>query len=782
MALTAGERAVLATALLRRDVEVAAGVVDADDRARVAMCAAIASGSGQVATCEAVLAAWSRSDRQRRGAWYTPEVVAAAQVALVDDVLRQLDPRGIASPDVAVLDPAAGTGVYLAAAGQRMLAQGRVPKADSLTGLEIDPAAALVAERRLAALLGPSGTPRLRVADTLAVPQWSDPAVAVWLGNPPWHREVVRTLPQGEIGLKQAATRRKGGRVRYGTDGGPGLLRSFLEPALRQGAGGHVKALYNDFTYFWCMALHAVLDSRTGPGVVALLSPAAWLQGPGFGGMREALRRGFDAIWVLELGGDGRAGAVGGQLFPIRAPVALVIGLRRAGPQPDQPAEVLHGRLDGDAVGLRARLAAVTGLSDLPWQPGAQPAWQPTTQLARQAGAQPAWQAPFSALSASPIGPRLTTLFPWQHSGVQTKRTWPVAPSPDLLVARWQALMAAPDRRTALRETESWTIDRAPSPLDLPPDVTQPLHAGLSLASLPVDAPPPPHIAYAFRSFDRQWLLADPRLGDRMRPSLWQAHGPQQVYLTSVLTKPAVAGMQATITCDLPDLDHFCGRGGRDVVPLWLDRAATHPNVQPGVMACLSGRMGQEVTATDLFAWTAALLASPDAPVPGDASGPCVPWPPSAAVWLRGVALGREIMQVHTQGRALGKGGQNDSHDAQLPRCLTPIGRELQAWPQRATWADGVLHLGDGAFGPVSEAVWRLRIGPLRILPSWLGYRLRDKAGRHSSPLDRVRGDGWQQAWTDDLLRLLGQLQAVVALQPRQRALWAEVLAEGPCS
>ncbi|WP_413252050.1 type ISP restriction/modification enzyme [Thermus sp.] len=40
--------------------------------------------------------------------------------------------------------------------------------------------------------------------------------------------------------------------------------------------------------------------------------------------------------------------------------------------------------------------------------------------------------------------PRITHLFPWQHSGVQFKRTWPIGPTKETLEARWQKLLSAP--------------------------------------------------------------------------------------------------------------------------------------------------------------------------------------------------------------------------------------------------------------------------------------------------------------------------------------------------
>ena len=62
----------------------------------------------------------------------------------------------------------------------------------------------------------------------------------------------------------------------------------------------------------------------------------------------------------------------------------------------------------------------------------------------------------------------------------------------------------------------------------------------------------PPVRAYAYRSLDRRLCLADARLGDFLRPSLWWVAGPRQVYLGSLLTGalgpgPAAMGVAGAV-------------------------------------------------------------------------------------------------------------------------------------------------------------------------------------------------------------------------------------------
>ncbi len=107
------------------------------------------------------------------GAYYTPVLVAEA-----------LSRWAIRRPDDTVLDPAAGDGILLVAAGQRLLAMGG--EAGSVRGFELRPQAAAEARERLAAL----GLDAVQVItqDFLKARPARPPTVAAVIGNPPFVR------------------------------------------------------------------------------------------------------------------------------------------------------------------------------------------------------------------------------------------------------------------------------------------------------------------------------------------------------------------------------------------------------------------------------------------------------------------------------------------------------------------------------------------------------------------------------------------------------------------
>jgi hypothetical protein len=733
--------------------------------------------------CDDLLAASDPRLRQERGVYSTPGELVGAQCRLVARLLEERLGRPLAFADdgVLTLDPGAGSGAYALAAlaeglrrVRRALGAGAVPEraaaaARNLRGYEIRPGPCAVARRRLRAAVRahggelPAGGAPIEAADVLARPPGpADEAapVLVCLGNPPYHRQ--------QLGPERAGGERKGGWVRFGLEGSRPILEDFLTPARQAGLGVHLKNLYNDYVYFWRWALWRALERRSGPGIVSLVTASSFLRGPAFIGMRRAMRAGFDELWLLDLGGDGRGARRSENVFPVRTPVAIGFGVRRAEAHPGEPARVRYARLAGTREAKLAALGRIERFEELDWRDCAE-----------------GWAAPF--LPAPPrfrkvrpqtydAWPRLTDLFPRQSSGVQLKRTWPVGETREVLERRWRALVGAPASERAALFWES--RDRK-------------IHwSGSPLAALDAGAAPPPVVRYGYRSFDRRWLLLDPRLGDYLRPRLWRAHSERQLYLTSLLTKPLGPGPAATVTAQVPDLDHFSNRGGRDVIPLWLDAAASEPNVAPGLLERLSGAYGFPVAPEDLFAYAYALLATPSyadrfaQEILGPAEpGPRLPLTRDPRLFRRAAGLGRRLVFLHTWGErfpAVGEGpGEIPSGRARLVR---PIPGSPERFPETFSYDSDreTLRVGDGEIAQVAPEIWSFSVSGFRVVRSWLAHRMKGGAGKRSSPLDAIRAARWTEETTGELLRLLCLLEATVALFPALESALDEVAASAP--
>jgi hypothetical protein len=438
----------------------------------------------------------------------------------------------------------------------------------------------------------------------------------------------------------------------------------------------------------------------------------------------------------------------------VSVPVAATT-LVRDGLSDVADAGVWHHRAAGGREAKLELCARTTALADLPWM--AVPAGEAWGSRDREAF--DGW-------------PRLVDLFPLQHSGAQWKRTWPVGETRDVLVDRWQALLAAEDRREAFHESEAWTVERAGADL-FDAGVTLP-----PLRSLSPTAPVPAIVRYGWRALDRQWCLADGRLGDRLRPLLWRIHGERQIYLTTLVSTGLSRGPAAIACAHVPDLHHFRGSfGDRGVFPLWRDPAATEPNVTEGLVAELGRRLGAALTPEDLFAYVYGCLAHPAyTELLAEAlaePGPRVPVTASPELFVKMIGLGRELLRLHTFGERMSD-GRPIRGDA---RCLVAVPGD--SYPEGFAYAGDTLRVGGGGFAPVSRAVWEYEVSGFKVVRAWLGFRMRRPRGRRSSPLDDVRPRRWTDDMTAELLELLWVLERSLVVHREQAALFGEIVA-GP--
>ena len=705
-------------------------------------------------------------------------------------------PLSFADDDVVVLDPAVGTGTYpLAvldhASGtvQQRFGPGAVAGklrdlAERLYAFEVLVGPYSVAHLRLSQSLRNAGvtnkTPKVYLTDTLESPNHppqftasllqaqlteerkradgvkKDVRVLVCLGNPPYDRE--------ELDSNEAIGKRKGGWVRYGDKEQEGIvpanpiLEDFLAPAREVGAGVHLKNLYNDYVYFWRWALWKVLDSTGEAGIVTFITASSYLRGPGFVGMRQKMREVFDELWIIDLEGDNLGARKTENVFAIRTPVAIAIGVRNGPPQPGTPAKVWKTRLTGSEQEKLAALDSVASLGDLGWR-----------ECSRE------WSAPFYPAGTGTFSdwPAVTDVFPWQHSGTQLKRTWPIGETEDLLVKRWRSLleMSTKEMSDAFRETGDRRVNgEYPGLLDA--SIQQP-----SLANLHRKPYMPTVTRYSYRSFDRQWVIADSRVGDRMRPELWRSHSQEQVYMTSLLTKVLGVGPAAVATAAVPDLDCFSGRGAKDVIPLWRDTEATQPNLTAGLLDMLRLAHGTAVNAQSLFAYAYGILAQPaylemfwdELEMPP----PRLPITKDAELFQQVAEHGGRLMYLHTYGERFG--GPDDDGSVPQGEVLCTKAVSLEQYPADFSYDPTmrVLRIGEGELSPVSPEVWDYSVSGLQVVKSWLDRRKLNRSGRKSSPLDEIRPEHWE--FTEELLELLWVLEATLKMQEEGRALLDEV-------
>ena len=773
---------------------------------------------------EDFLEVYDNALRKKTGSYYTPPQVVDAMVRLVDECLRGplFDrPLGLASADVTVADPAVGTGTFLLGVLRRIAGSVRDDQ-----GAGAVPAAIAAATRRVVGFelqFGPFAVAQLRlIAEVQALMKTkADPTPGIpelqlfitdTLGNPYVEEQSLGQLYEPVAKSRRAANRIKreqpitvvignppykekaegrGGWVEKGTTSSDALKPPlhWWQPPATWGVGAHTKHLRNLYVYFWRWASWKVFGSgftaSTGlpetdrAGIVCFITVAGFLNGPGFQRMRDDLRRSCSEIWVIDCSPEGHQPEVATRVFQgVQQPICIVLAARAPGKAADEPAR-LHfrslpkGRREEKFLALAALSTEGAG-----WQPGPS-RWR---------------DAFFPAPEGTWAGfPMLRALFDFAGPGVMPGRTWALAPDEQTLQARWKKLESTKDPSTKERLFHPQLRHGAVASRHIRKVVSQNL-GGILTRSVPVIADRencPQIVQYAFRSFDRQKIIADARLLNDPRPQLWAAYSERQVFITALEASSPSNGPGLSLTNLIPDQDHYKGSFGGRVYPLWRDAAATQSNMRPALLTALADTYGHEVGAEDLFAYIAALLAHPaftarfheDLILPGLR----VPLTTDGALFARAVSLGREIVWLHCYGERFAHPAAGRLKAApRLPpgeRPTVPADGAIPGAPEPLpdvmSYDPGTseLHIGAGRISKVTPAMWAYEVSGKTILRQWFGYRRLDRSKpiigdrRPPSPLDKIQPEHWPAEYTSDLLDLLNVLGRLIKLEPAQAEL-----------
>ena len=753
--------------------------------------------------------------RKETGSYYTPPDVVETMVRLVDEVLQSADfglYQGVASPLVTVVDPATGTGTYILAVLKRIaqsvrcdLGEGAVPAAiDSalkrLIAFELQLGPFAVAQLRILAevieITGavPGEALRMFVTDTLSDPDddagWipsllapiaksrrdsnkikREEPVTVVIGNPPYKEKAKGRGGWVESGNTQVAkSKDKDLETRSP------LLSDWMPPTT-WGVGVHAKHLRNLYVYFWRWATWKVFDAHpeSKAGIVCFITVAGFLGGPGFQRMREYLRESCDRIWVIDCSPEGHQPAVNSRIFQgVQQPVCIVLASRSQGKSADTLATVKFRALPAGARTEKfAALAKIT-LEDEGWVD------------CPQAG-----RAPFlsEAIGAWATYPSLEDWFNYNGSGVMPGRTWIIAPDQESLKRRWQTLINAPsDQKEDLFHPhlrKGKLGDKHSAKIVSTPLSGQPQRL-LSVANEENSVIAP--VGYAYRSFDRQWIIPDVRLINQPNPTLWELHSNRQIYLTALSRTSPSTGSGITFSGFMPDLDHYKGSFGGRVFPLWADAAATIPNLKPALANFLTATYGKPVSPIDLFAYIAAIAAHPafterfrnDLTTPGIR----IPLTADPDLFTEAVAIGQRVLWLHTFGDRMAdpKHGR-PAAPPRLPDTRRPtipqngaIPTDPDAMPDRISHdpTHNRLHIGDGYIDNVPAAVWNYEVSGKQTIPHWFSYRKQNRDRpiigdrRPPSPLGKIQPEGWLTEYTIELMNLLNVLGLLVELEPQQ--------------
>ena len=768
--------------------------------------------------------------RKKTGSYYTPPEVVSAMVSLVDQALRSSVRfglhRGLAASGNTLADPAVGTGTFLLGVLRRIAdtveadeGVGARPAAivaalKRLVGFEMQFGPFAVAQLRLFAEVVDLTTPvaagegkkmkpladashlRLYVADTLADPDEDTAWIPTSLTGLAQSRKAANAVKRKEtitvvIGNPPYKEKAKG-MGGWVEDRGRGLRAPLddWQPPPKWGVGAHAKHLRNLYVYFWRWAAWKVFGGNPyrggtdkseakwteGRGVVCFITVAGFLNGPGFQKMRADLRREADEIFVVDCTPEGHQPPVGSRIFQaVQQPVCIVLALRRSAQKCEQPAKVRFRSLSEGSRELKFQELAGLTIDDEVWV---------EAPVESRAPFLPAGAAEWVSY------PALEDLFAYNGSGVMTGRTWVIAPDAESLRRRWEQLRDEQDPEMKAKlfhphEGGDRTIKKVVrEALHDHPHPGSSVNADKSGGAAP--------IRYSFRSFDRQWIVPDNRLINRANPQLWKAASGKQVYLTALMAHSPSSGPALTVAGLIPDLHHYKGSFGGRAFPLWADSAATEPNMPAALLTELSAAYGRVVAGPDLFAYIAAVAASPAYTELFRANlkqpGLRIPITAQRALFDEAVALGREVVWLHTFGERFGEGRPAGPPrvakdeptipaDGALPGALADMPHELDydAISRR-------LEIGAGFIANVLPEVWAYEVSGKNVLSQWWSYRRQDRSKppmgdkRPPSKLSEIQPTIWPAEYTTELLALLRVLTRLVALEHRQADLLTRVV------
>lgn len=625
--------------------------------------------------------------------------------------------------------------------------------------------------------------------------------VTVVIGNPPY---LEGSKPKKNKKVDEVS----GHQLFDSFDGREPLIEDFLEPARRTGKGGYLERMHNLYVYFWRWAIwkaceqQASIGNQEHCGVVSFITPSSFLRGPGFVGMREHMRKVFDEIWIYDLGGDSRGTRPEPNVFNIRTPVAIVVAsqhpklpcgkVKTPEEREIEPAQVWYQRFSGTKSEKLAELESLaTGDSDRNEKD------KPTAQVEQGSLSSHGWQSQFVPQGDSVYWewPALDWLFPWVRPGCQYKRKWPIAPDEESLSKRWATLFDGGEHhmKDCFREDASRKIDKSfeivhgieyPEVLsnqsELPPILSEGAERTMVKA-----------LPYWYRSFDLQYCLPDKRLASRFADELWFTKSNEQLYLSTLATIPLGKGPAATVSAFVPDLDNFRGSyGAKATIPLYRDSSCTSPNVNTAALNMIREEQ-PDVCPHELFAYIYGLTGTAvfarnfeeDLAEPGLVR---VPITKNSELFSRVENFGRSLIHHATFGERFGELNEFGikqknivlgSARLESPTPSRPYPSHNEFDSKKGTvsiWSDED-QTQKGVFTGVREEVWEYEVSGLKVVQSWLGYRMRNASGKKSSPLDDIHPTEWK--FDQQFLELLWVIEYFVNAEEEAKQLLDEVLA-----
>ena len=215
------------------------------------------------------------------------------------------------------------------------------------------------------------------------------------------------------------------------------------------------------------------------------------------------------------------------------------------------------------------------------------------------------------------------------------------------------------------------------------------------------------------------------------------------------------------------------------MIPLYLERECEHANLAPSLLELLGN-----VAAEDFTGYVYCILAQPeytrrfaDELVSREVR---VPLTKDKKLFSEAAESGKELIWLHTYGERFWNSTERPK--GKVPKgtakCVKAVPDSEDKYPNDYSYNDTTktILVGKGAFAPVEMKIWDFEVSGFKVVQSWLGYRMRDRKGKKSSPLDDIHPRTWTHEFTREFLELLWVLERTIRGYPEQKKIFDRVL------
>lgn len=673
---------------------------------------------------EAFLAEYNPKERGRRGVYYTPDPIVEFIIRAVDYFLitKFNKEKGLLSDNVTLLDPALGTGTFLAHAIRILYNKleenntgGMFPDVvnekilHNFIGLELLPAPHIIAHLKFSRLLEELGyelpsnaRPRIYLTNTLMSQDVTQSAI-------PFTRALASEAVSAEKVKKEEPILAIVGNPPYsGHSYNKGKEIQKLVDEYKKIEGESIgernpKWLNDDYVKFIRWTEWKIAESDTGNkrGIIGLITNNAYIDNPTFRGMRKHLLDTFSEIYLINLHGNLRLreeapeGTKDENVFQIRPGVSILFLIKE---ENSTETKVFYIDKWGKKE-EKYRFLLEEKIEDLDFieiEPTAP--YYLFKKVEDTLGAR-----------LSPKVPSIKELMPLNSIGIATHRDhFAVSFNKEELEERIRDFSNPSiskeklEEKYDLKNTGTWKLEDKRS-------------------NLFTHIPEGDFKEYQYRPFDKRWIFYNDAIVDRRRhKTLKDVYKIENMALILGRSGRATPGKWdlAYITSDISDINVFY-RGGGTVFPLYYKPTNdVKNNVDERVIENLSEKYGSKITPKEILYYIYGVLNSPSYreifAQELDNDFPKIPFPYSHENFKKMVKFGEKITELHLLNEGV-IGEQDISY---------PVRGNHKVEKRKYSEDEGRVYINDEEyFGNITLEMWEYTIGAYSVLDKWLKER-----------------------------------------------------------